>query len=42
MGDGVEVGINASINVGTVIGNDAFIGPGALAHGNISPGSKVF
>jgi bifunctional UDP-N-acetylglucosamine pyrophosphorylase/glucosamine-1-phosphate N-acetyltransferase len=42
MGDGVEVGINACINVGTVIGNDAFIGPGALAHGNISPGSKVF
>ncbi|MBI2831083.1 MAG: NTP transferase domain-containing protein [Chloroflexi bacterium] len=42
MGDRVEVGINASINVGTMIGNDAKIGPGALAHGIISPGSKKF
>ncbi len=42
MGDKVEVGINASINVGTMIGNNARIGPGALAHGVISPGSRKF
>lgn len=42
MGDHVEVGINASINVGTMIGNNARIGPGALAHGVISPGSRKF
>lgn len=42
MGDNVQTGINAAINVGTFIGNNAFIGPGALAHGVISPGSKVF
>jgi UDP-N-acetylglucosamine diphosphorylase/glucosamine-1-phosphate N-acetyltransferase len=42
IGDKVETGINASINVGTIIGNNTFIGPGALAHGVIAPGSKVF
>jgi len=42
IGDNVETGINASINVGTLIGNDTFIGPGALAHGVISPKSKIF
>ncbi|MFC1993160.1 bifunctional sugar-1-phosphate nucleotidylyltransferase/acetyltransferase [Chloroflexota bacterium] len=42
MGDRVETGINASINVGCIIGNNARIGPGALAHGIISPGSRVF
>ncbi|MFC2019756.1 bifunctional sugar-1-phosphate nucleotidylyltransferase/acetyltransferase [Chloroflexota bacterium] len=42
IGDGVETGINASINVGTIIGNDACIGPRALAHGVISPRSKIF
>jgi len=42
MGDKVETGINASINVGTLIGNNTFIGPGALAHGTIAPGSRVF
>jgi UDP-N-acetylglucosamine diphosphorylase/glucosamine-1-phosphate N-acetyltransferase len=42
IGDEVATGINASINVGTLIGNNTFIGPGALAHGVISPGSKIF
>ena len=40
MGDDVETGINSSINIGTIIGNNAMIGPGALAHGNIAPNSK--
>ncbi len=42
IGDEVQTGINASINIGTVIGNGTAIGPGALAHGIISPGSKIF
>ena len=42
MGDKVETGINASINVGTVIGNNTFIGPGAVVRGNILPNSKLY
>lgn len=42
IGDGVETGINASINVGSLIGNNAFIGPGAIASGVILPDSRVF
>jgi UDP-N-acetylglucosamine diphosphorylase/glucosamine-1-phosphate N-acetyltransferase len=42
IGDHVETGINSSINVGTMIGNNTFIGPGALAHGIIAPNSRVF
>ena len=41
LGDKVKTGINSSINVGTMVGNDAFIGPGAVASGVISPESKV-
>ncbi len=42
MGDGVKTGINACINIGTVIGNNAQIGPGALAQGVILPDSQIF
>ncbi len=42
IGDRVETGINASINVGTMIGNDTHIGPGAIASGIISPESNIF
>ncbi len=42
IGDNVETGINASINVGSIIGDNTFIGPGALAYGVIKPGSKIF
>jgi UDP-N-acetylglucosamine diphosphorylase/glucosamine-1-phosphate N-acetyltransferase len=42
IGDNVETGINACINVGTLIGNNTRVGPGALAHGIILPGSRVF
>jgi UDP-N-acetylglucosamine diphosphorylase/glucosamine-1-phosphate N-acetyltransferase len=42
IGDNVETGINVSINVGSVIGDGTFIGPGALARGDIKPGSKIF
>jgi bifunctional UDP-N-acetylglucosamine pyrophosphorylase/glucosamine-1-phosphate N-acetyltransferase len=42
IGDNVETGINTSINVGTLIGNNTHVGPGALVHGIISPGSRIF
>ena len=35
LGDGVMTGINVSINAGSVIGNNAWIGPGMLATGVI-------
>ncbi|MFC2010974.1 bifunctional sugar-1-phosphate nucleotidylyltransferase/acetyltransferase [Chloroflexota bacterium] len=42
IGDRVETGINASINIGTMIGNDTHIGPGAVVSGVISPDSGIF
>ncbi len=42
IGDGVETGINANINVGSMIGNGTFIGPGAVASGAILPESRIF
>jgi UDP-N-acetylglucosamine diphosphorylase/glucosamine-1-phosphate N-acetyltransferase len=42
IGDNVKTGINASINVGTVIGDNTFIGPGVVARGNILPNTKLF
>lgn len=41
MGDNVQTGINAMINVGTIIGNNAFIGMGALAKGEIKPYARI-
>jgi UDP-N-acetylglucosamine diphosphorylase/glucosamine-1-phosphate N-acetyltransferase len=41
IGDDVETGINASINVGCMIGNNTFIGPGVVASGSILPDSKI-
>jgi UDP-N-acetylglucosamine diphosphorylase/glucosamine-1-phosphate N-acetyltransferase len=41
IGDGVETGINACINVGSIIGNNTRIGPGAIASGVIAPDSKL-
>jgi bifunctional UDP-N-acetylglucosamine pyrophosphorylase/glucosamine-1-phosphate N-acetyltransferase len=41
-GDRVETGINASINIGSMIGNDTHIGPGAMVSGVISPDSRIF
>ena len=42
IGDKVETGINASINIGTMIGNNTLVGPGALASGVILPDSRIF
>jgi bifunctional UDP-N-acetylglucosamine pyrophosphorylase/glucosamine-1-phosphate N-acetyltransferase len=42
IGDNVKTGINSCINTGSIIGNNAFIGPGAIARGVIAPDSKIF
>ena len=42
IGDGVQTGINASINVGSLIGSNTCVGPGAVAHGIILPNSRIF
>src|SRR2546428_13205941 len=42
MGDDVKVGINASIDAGTIIGEESFLGPGSHARGNIAPRSRIF
>jgi bifunctional UDP-N-acetylglucosamine pyrophosphorylase/glucosamine-1-phosphate N-acetyltransferase len=41
VGDRVETGINACIDVGSIIGNNTYIGPGAIARGVISPDSRL-
>lgn len=41
MGDDVKTGINSSIDPGTIIGEETFVGPGALASGYILPRSKI-
>jgi acetyltransferase-like isoleucine patch superfamily enzyme len=41
MGDGVHTGINASINPGTLIGDNAMIGPGAMVSGTIAPSART-
>jgi bifunctional UDP-N-acetylglucosamine pyrophosphorylase/glucosamine-1-phosphate N-acetyltransferase len=42
MGDDVKTGINASIDVGTVVGENSFIGPGAVVRGNLAAGSRIY
>ncbi len=42
LGDKVQTGINASINIGSLIGDHTFIGPGALVSGVVLPGSQIF
>jgi UDP-N-acetylglucosamine diphosphorylase/glucosamine-1-phosphate N-acetyltransferase len=41
MGDDVKTGINASIDVGTIIGEGTMIGMGAIARGTIAPKSRI-
>ncbi len=41
MGDDVKTGINAMIDAGTIIYENAVIGPGAVVRGSIGPGSKI-
>ena len=42
MGDDVKTGINATIDVGTVIGEGTMIGMGAVVKGTVAPGSRIF
>ncbi len=42
LGDGVQTGINASLNAGSLIGNNTYIGPGAVVSGVIMPNSRIF
>ncbi len=41
IGDGVKTGINASINLGSTIGINTFIGPGTVVSGLILPNSRL-
>jgi len=41
MGDNVQTGINSSIDAGTIIGNNVFIGPGRGVNGEITPRSQI-
>ncbi|RLF50911.1 MAG: glucose-1-phosphate thymidylyltransferase, partial [Thermoplasmata archaeon] len=41
MGDNVQTGINSMLNVGTIVGNNVFIGPGAIAKGEIKPYTRI-
>ncbi|MDD5093316.1 MAG: sugar phosphate nucleotidyltransferase [Dehalococcoidia bacterium] len=42
LGDGVQTGINCSLNVGCSIGNDTIVGPGMVARGMIRPRARIF
>ncbi len=42
MGDDVKVGIGASLDVGTIIGEETFIGPGAIVRGTVAARSRIF
>ena len=42
IGDFVKIGINVSINVGTIIGNNVRVAPSAVVDGYIESNSKVF
>jgi len=41
MGDNTQTGINSTMDVGTILGHNVFIGPGGNARGNIEPNSKI-
>ncbi len=41
MGDDVKTGINAMIDPGTIVFENSIIGPGAIARGNLGPGSRI-
>jgi len=41
MGDNVQTGVNSMLNVGSIIGNNVFIGPGAIASSEIKPNTRI-
>ena len=42
LGDNVKVGINASIQPGTIISEDCLVGAGTTVGGTVSPGSRIY
>ncbi|MEA3458900.1 MAG: bifunctional sugar-1-phosphate nucleotidylyltransferase/acetyltransferase [Candidatus Thermoplasmatota archaeon] len=42
MGDHVQTGINAMFNVGSMVGNNVFVGPGAAVTGEVKPYAKLW
>lgn len=42
IGDDVKTGINASIDSGSIIGEETFIGLGAVVSGSIAPRSRIY
>jgi len=42
IGDNVQTGINATINIGSIIGNNVFIGPAGFTRGEVVPQTKIF
>ncbi len=42
MGDDVKTGINATIDVGSVIGEGTMVGMGAVVRGTVAPRSRIF
>ncbi len=42
MGDRVQTGINASLNVGSVLSEECFVGPGVTVSGYLAPRTRVF
>lgn len=41
IGDNVQTGINATINIGSMIGNDVYIGPGGFVKREVTPQTKI-
>lgn len=41
MGDNVQTGINSMMNIGAIVGNNCFIGPGALVSGELKTDSRI-
>ena len=42
MGDNTQTGVNSMFDVGCIVGNNVFVGPGAFVSGEIKKESKVF
>ena len=41
IGDNVQTGINATINIGSMIGNNVFIGPAGFVKGEVVSQAKI-
>jgi len=41
LGDDVQTGINATLNVGTILGENSLVGPGRAVSGTWGPGSRL-